>query len=72
MNIKWVVDGVSDYTSFLSCVSTSRLARAERTSWGILRNTRHARLHPPGRCRVQTYIIVGLIKQLADVGTALS
>jgi hypothetical protein len=42
MNLKWVVDGVSDHSSLFPLCVLSLLARVECKSGGILHSTRYA------------------------------
>ena len=72
MNLKWVVDGVSNYSPlFYIYAPTPQLAYLECAIGAILHGTRYV-LSLCNECRSQTTAIIGLIKQLADVGTALS
>jgi len=72
MNLKWVIDGVSDrIPSFPFCISTSQLAR-QNVHPGAFCTAQGMHAFAPQEMSRETYAVVGLIKQLADVGTALS
>ena len=73
MNLKWMIDGVSNHnplwpfcfpnTFILMCRIYIRADSAQHKVCSCSLCREH---------RIQGYVIVGLIKQLADVGTALS
>jgi hypothetical protein len=73
MNIKWVVDGVSDYCLYVSfSVLRSGLAFFRLYVREDSAQHRVCVPSPSMKCPVRTLVAIGLIKQLADVGTALS
>ncbi len=72
MNLKWMIDGVSNYNPLLPFVS-QHLDGTRRMY--IREDSAQHKVCPSSllkEYRIQTHAIVGLIKQLADVGTALS
>jgi hypothetical protein len=73
MNMKWMVDGVSNHNPLRPFCCPNILILTCRIY--IRGDSAQHKVYPYSFCRehcLQAYVVVGLIKQLADVGTALS
>lgn len=75
MNLKWVVDGVSNHNAlwpFCHGCSNIFILACRIYIRGDFAQHKVCSCSLCREYRIQLYAIVGLVKQLADVGTALS
>jgi hypothetical protein len=73
MNLKWMIDGVShDSPTFPFCALKPTIGTCRSYIVGHSAQRKVCTFSLRHECRVQTCAVIGLIKQLADVGTALS